>query len=83
MEPFTEALEVSCPGNAAGRGHTSGLTGSGAPLSIIWAAPKNICASGVTAISCRTNVTCSDAFVDGLNLARVRVIRERKNAGGD
>ncbi len=43
MEPFTKALEV-----------VARVMRDGAALSIIWAAPKNICASGATAISCRT-----------------------------
>jgi hypothetical protein len=53
MEPFAKALEIVARVMREGAA-THPMTGPGAALSIIWAAPKNICATGVTAISCRT-----------------------------
>ena len=54
MEPFNQGAANSGPGNAGWRGlHIRIMTRCGAVLSIIWVAPKSICASGVTAISCR------------------------------
>ena len=54
MESFTKALEIVARVMRNGRLHIRIMTGSSAALSIIWAAPKNICAFGATAISCRT-----------------------------
>ena len=53
MEPFAKALEIVARVMMA-RLHIRIMTGSSAALSIMRAAPKSICVSGVTAISCRT-----------------------------
>jgi len=72
MELFAKALEVVARVMREARLHIRIMTGSGAAQSIIWAAQKNICASGVTAISCRA--MCSDAVADHLNLTRAGII---------
>jgi hypothetical protein len=53
MEPFAKALEVVARVMRDGALHIRIMTGSGAAQSSIWAAPKNICTAGATAISCR------------------------------
>ena len=52
MEPFAKALEVVA--RVMRDGAATHPDNDGILRSPEWAAPKSICASGVTAISCRT-----------------------------